>query len=718
MPSQVINTRYEIIETEASSPASTFVTSKARDNVEGRVVSLQVLPLDKLTGGAAQRDALRAASGEAMRLTHPNIARVYDFGEREDTGEPFIAGEYVRGMTLQERIRRVAPFKLALAVDIAVSVVEALDYAHRAGVVHGDLRPVDVLLSPEGQIKVGNFAYGRVASFPDAPGAAAAVSTDIGAVGALLYEMLTGAAPSPAAVGGQPPSPRGHEAGAGVPPALEGIVQKAMHPDPAIRYRTATTLLLDLQAVRDALRTGRSLAWSPLTDRRAPRPAAADTTVVAARPSEQSMAEAAQAEDAARMRPGVMTAAAAERDDDRYRPVGRRQRGNPLGPILGRVFFLLVIGAVGFAWYISKFLTIPTDVLVPNLVGKTFDDAKRLAAQQHFNLVEGGSDYSAKWPEDQIYQQDPQMGRTIKAGRDVTVFRSLGPRLLRVPRLVGETKERALSDLAQASLPEGTVTEEYSEAVPRGVVIAQKPDVADAGTPVMVARNTAVNLTVSKGRQPPESPGNIDAEATSFDTIVLHWDKAERGDTYTVYRLLDGNPTVAARGLPETTFTDKNLKPDTAYSYTVAAVNLAGASGPSAPALVTTPAKPVPPPVIPANVRVRTPATPAPTPPAPPAAPDQPSPTLGNATVTTPPPDTGPAPAARMRQFTINFRVPRHPRRTRRVRFEVQDVTGTNLVYDENHAAGDEISAPIQAFGNKITFRIFLDDALIKSQTL
>lgn len=712
MPSQVINTRYEIIETEAPSPLSTFVTSKARDTIEGRVVSLQVLPADKLTGGKAQREALRAACGEAMRLRHPNIARVYDYGESETTGEPYIVSEYLRGMTLQERIRRVAPFKLAVAVDIAVSVVEALDYAHREGVVHGDLRPVDVLLSPEGQIKVANFAYGRVASFPDAPSVSAAVATDIGAVGALLYEMLTGAAP-PAAVGGQPPSPRVHQAGAGVPPALEGIVQKALHPDSAIRYRTATTLLLDLQAVRDALRTGRSLAWSPLADRRAPRPAAADATIIAARPTEESMAEAAGIETAVRKRSGAKKNAD-EREDDHYRPARRREGRNPLGPILGLVFFLLVIGAVAFAWYISKFLTIPSDVQVPNLIGKTFDDAKRLASQQHFHLVEGGSDYSTKWPEDQIYQQDPVAGRTIKADRDVTVYRSLGPRLLRVPRLVGETKERALSDLTQANLPEGTVTEEYSEGVPRGVVISQKPEVPDSGPPIMVARNTAVNLTISKGKQPPDPPGNLDAEATSFDTVVLHWDKAERGDTYTVYRLENGNATTVARGLPDRTLTDKDLKPDTAYSYTVAAVNSAGASGPSAPALVTTPAKPVPPPVLPDNTRVN----PPPVVPVTPPTPDQPSPTLGDATLNSPPSNAGPAPAAKMRQFTIKFRVPRHPRRQRRVQFEVQDVTGTNLVYDENHAAGDEISAPIQAFGNKITFRIFLDGKLIKAQTL
>ena len=72
---------------------------------------------------------------------------------------------------------------------------------------------------------------------------------------------------------------------------------------------------------------------------------------------------------------------------------------------------------------------------------------------------------------------------------------------------------------------------------------------------------------------------------------------------------------------------------------------------------------------------------------------------------------------ARLRQFTIAFTVPRHPRRTRHVQIEVQDTTGTNLVYDENHEPGEDVSEPAQGFGNKITFRIFLDSKLVKQQT-
>lgn len=705
MPTEVINTRYEIIEAEPRAQSSPFVVSKARDAVEGRVVSLQVLPADRLAGDRSRRDALRGAVSEAMRLDHPNITRVYDQGESQGTGDYYIAAEYMRGITLQERIRRVAPFSLTVAVDIAIAVAEALDSAHRAGVVHGALTPDHVLLSPEGQIKVSDFVYGRVASGLTA---ATSVQEDIEALGTLLFEMLTGSAPT-RGTGDAPPSPR--TLNEGVPIALEGVVQKALHPDLAVRYRTAATLLLDLQAVRDALRTGRSLAWSPLSDRRAPRPSAAEATVIAARPTDLDATDGEPTRPARRGRgAAAMAVAADELEDERRAPVRERGR-NPLGPILGIVFFLLVVGAVAFSYYLSRFLTIPNDIQVPNLVGKTFDESKRLAAQQHFRLVEGGSDYSTKWPEDQIYQQDPLPGRTIKAERDVTVWRSLGPRLLRVPRLVGEAKDRALKDLQEAGLPEGTVTDEYSETIPRGVVIEQRPaSETDTGGPVMVDRKMAVNLKISKGKQPPDPPDNVEAEATAYDTVALHWDRTGRADSYTVYRLLDGNSTAIAKGLPDTHLIDKGLKPDTSYSYTVTAVNVTGTSGPSAPALVTTPAKPVPPPVLPPETRLKTPDTPTP-----------PAPTLGDATVTTPPPGTAPATPsgpAKMRQFTIKFPVPRHPRRQRRVQIEVQDVTGTNLVYDESHPSGDLVSAPIQAFGNKITFRIFLDGNLIKQQTL
>ena len=178
-----------------------------------------------------------------------------------------------------------------------------------------------------------------------------------------------------------------------------------------------------------------------------------------------------------------------------------------------------------------------------------------------------------------------------------------------------------------------------------------------------------------------------------------------RAESYTILRSLDGDTTTIARGLPDTKFTDTNLKPNTTYSYTVNAVNSAGESGPSESVLVTTDAKPDVQPVLPDNAVVTPPETTG-------AVPD------GSSPASDPSFSTDGSKTPRLRQFPIDIYVPHHPRRTRHVQIEVQDATGTNLVYDENHDAGEHISAPIQAFGNKITFRIFFDSKLVKQQTL
>jgi len=631
------------------------------------------------------------AARQAMRLEHPSITRVYDQGVSEETGDLYIASEYVRGITLAERVRRVAPFTLSVAVDLSVAIVEGLAYAHREGLVHGDLRAADVLLSPEGQVKVANFAYARAAQ----GGGPASEDDDLAAFGVLLYQMLTGTLPMLG--GANAPSPR--VSNPGVPIALDGIVQKCLHPNPALRYGAAATVLLDLQAVREALRSGRSLAWSPLAEKRAPRPSAGEATVVTTLPSEVPMTHPADPGEGERPRPAAPLAAAAVEQERERSHV--RERSSPFGKLVAVVFVLAVLGVIGLSWYVSKFLAIPNDVLVPNLVGKTFDDAKRLSQQQHFTLVEAGSDYSTRWPENQIYQQDPLPGRTIKADKEVSVFRSLGPRLLTVPNLVGMTRDRALRDLQDTGLPPGAISEEYSETVPRGIVLTQSPDKG-----AMTARSSAVNLSISKGRQPPDSPEGVEADAAAPDSVSVHWNAAARADSYTVYRIVNGNSVTVAQALKDTRFMDKGLTPDTSYSYTVTAFNAAGDSGPGEPAIVTTPPKVIAPPTLPGDINVVNP---------PASGTDTTDSTSGDSGT-----DSGDAAksSARMRQFTISFRVPRHPRRSRRVQFEVQDVTGTNLVYDETHAAGDEISEPLQAFGNKIIFRIFIDGKLAKQQTL
>lgn len=709
MAAQVVNTRYEIIETTPEADTAPFVVSKARDLTEDRIVSLQTLPDTRQVTDSGTRAAFRVRVTEALRLDHANIVHVYDQGDTE-AGDLFVATEFVRGITLRERIRRVAPFSLTVATDIAIAIAEALTYAYRAGVLHGALRPQHVLLSPEGQIKVGGFAYARIADLladgksaedrafaaPElGAGGEPTVGGDIYALGATLYQMLTGVLPPPASQ--NLPSPR--EQNSGVPPALEGIVQKAMHPDTTLRYRTAATLLADLQAVRDALRSGRSLAWSPLAEKRLPRPSASDATMVGDRPPSVGVIPPATEGAPA----GPLHATADDIAAERYVPV-ERETSAALGIALRILFVLAVLGVIGLTWYVTKLFTPTIDITVPNMVGKTYDEAQSLARRDNFTLrVSDSSDYNDQWPENQIYQQDPPGGRTVKSGKEVVVWKSLGPRLLTVPNMVGTTKENYTQTLQDANLPLGSATEEYSETVPIGVVIRQTPEKGGK-----VARNTAVSVVVSRGKQPPDTPGALTVPTPSYDKVELNWRNAARADSYTVERTQDGNPVTIGRGLTGTHFDDTGVKPDTTYSYTVTAINAAGQSSPSEPALVTTPPHVVAPPIQPPPVNVVPPPAPIP-------APDPnltPTPTSGPDSPNTP------MTASRLRPFRIQFRIPRHPAGPHQVQFWVQDATGTNLVYEQTHDAGERLDRHVQGFGNKITLRIFLDGKLMKQKTL
>ena len=718
MSVQVSDPRYEILENSAGPETPPYQFAKARDREEGRVVVLQMVPAALLGADARARQEFQAAVREAQTLDHPGILRVFGQGVAEG-GDLYVVRELLRGITLQERIRRIAPFTLAVAADIAQAITEALVAAHRAGTAHGDLRPGHVLLSPEGQIKTADFAYGAVVAAREgepgrlaylAPELAAGDSStagDIFALGATLYEMLTGVPPLAGTT--RVSSPR--DVNPGVPPALDGLVRKALAPDPNARYRSASALLGDLQAVREALRTGRSLAWSPQSEKsadrggepeRLPRPPVGEATLVA--PRAEAVIPAA----------GTLSAAAldleAERQEEKQpmrakeaiRERREREPASALGRLTAAVIVLGVLFLIGLSLYFVKdFAAVPDDVQVPNLIGKTFDDAKRTAGQQHFTLVlSQASDYSDTMPENQIYRQDPPPGRTIKAEKEVVVFCSLGPRLLSIPPIVGTTQDYATRALQQASLPLGDIAQEYSDRVAAGIVIRQTPEGGSK-----VARNTAVNFTVSKGKQPPEAPSGAAGEADGTDKADLHWHAAARAESYTILRSLDGDTKTLARGLSDTRFTDTNLKPDTTYSYTINAVNSAGESGPSDSVLVTTQAK-APPLVMPSNAVVI---------PAPDAGP---TPDASGATVVGADPLPAAARAARLRQFTIEFRVPRHARRAQNVQIDLQDVTGTNLVYDETPASGEMISVPLQGFGNKITFRILINGKIVKQQTL
>jgi len=261
----------------------------ATDTTLGRRVALKVLPAFV----SNDPDRLRRFTQEARaasRLTHPNVCVVHEIGETDD-GRPFIAMEYVEGVTLRQRMRSQS-MKLGDVLDIAIQIADALTAAHDAGIVHRDIKPENIVIRPEGYVKILDFGLAKLTErykgaihttmstllFNSTPGTvigtAAYMSpeqargipvderTDIWGLGVVLYEMASGKPPFTGETAtdvvvaiverDQPPIAQHVE---GTPPELERIVKKALRKDRNERYQIVKEMAIDLRSLRRELET-------------------------------------------------------------------------------------------------------------------------------------------------------------------------------------------------------------------------------------------------------------------------------------------------------------------------------------------------------------------------------------------------------------------------------------------------------------------------------
>ncbi|HEY3332421.1 MAG TPA: PASTA domain-containing protein [Capsulimonadaceae bacterium] len=666
----VLNDRYELIEVLNSSLGDFDGESyKARERLPetpdvqpGRVVLLRRLPAESNV-----QNVHDAAKRSRQLPRHPNVLELYGLGELATGGgitEGFYAiTEYVRGISLRERIRRVAPFSIVVTVDIATSIAQALAFASQHGVTHGHLTPAEVLLTPEGQVRVADFVFSQAVH--DAVHSDIAVTgDDIRALGNILFEMLTGTLP---AVGSGAPSYSPRSLNANVPPTLDGITMKALSTDPRTKYSSIDELLGDLSAAREDLRAGKPLNWTPLT--------AASPKQSAKAPAQSLTAAAAEMEQESKKK--------ADRKQEVYAPEPRSTSW--LSKLVMALFVVAILGVIGFVIVFATMLTVPSDTEVPNLVGKTYPEAQALAKANHFHLVIESHDYNDVWPANTVYAQSVPAKRQIKSGKDVGVSISDGPPLSAVPDLSQVTLTRAKQMISSAGLPVGKVTDEFNDVVPKGIVTSQDPPAA-----AMVGHKTPINFTVSKGPSPPPTPSGLSASATIQLEIDLSWNEVANASSYNIYR--DGKKVVS--GLTQASYSDVHLGANETHTYTVTAVNINGESVQCGPVSATT---------------LNEDGT----------LPDQSAPAVAPPSVATPAPGAAPgsSPSApRQRQFHIRFRVPRGGDK-HNVQLEVQDATGTNVVYDEYRDGGQVVDENISAFGNKVILRIYLDGKLVRQDT-
>ncbi|MES2463354.1 MAG: PASTA domain-containing protein, partial [Armatimonadota bacterium] len=313
----------------------------------------------------------------------------------------------------------------------------------------------------------------------------------------------------------QDPVPSPRAINIGIPRALDGVVQKALGKRPEERYLSAADMLADMREVRDALRYGKSLAWSPLDRGPAPvsaeiKPAAVATPMIpvpaaavpaaplAAVPAPSSYEE--EESDATIVMPSTIrgasalegrrgkgapmptTARSVRTDDevDYLEPEGRRQgsrrnnggNGSRWLTFINLFLGLALIGGIGgLGWMTMNFLQPTSEVVVPNLVGKTLTEAKTEAADKKFDIAIVDQQYMDKVPSDTVYQQKPEPGRRIRENKQVSLWVSRGPRMAAVPDVRDMSFDLARRVIEKNGLRVGNYTYEYDPLAARGNVL-------------------------------------------------------------------------------------------------------------------------------------------------------------------------------------------------------------------------------------------------------
>lgn len=520
---QVLDGRYRVDARIAVGGMATVY--RAVDMRLDRVLAVKVMHPALAADSVFVERFIREAKSVA-RLAHPNVVQVFDQGA--DGPYVYLAMEYVAGCTLRDVLRERGALQPRAALDILEPVLAALGAAHRAGFVHRDMKPENVLIGDDGRVKVADFGLVRsVGTVTESTGGVlgtvaylapeqtergtADARVDVYACGVLLYEMLTGAQPhegeTPAIVlykhlhdDVPPPS----AAVPGLAYELDELVASATARTPDVRPNDAVELLGQVRTARAAL-SEEQLDAVPPQSTASEHDIAQDRTSVIPRSLTVPRLLPVNEDDVQHT-----SRFEAPPPPPRRSPVRRRR-----GVVALVAGVLLVLGIGTGVWYINsgQFTNVPAVLTQTEAVAKErLDDAG-------LGVGDVKHAYSDTVKRGTVISTDPAPGARIRKNDSVTLTVSDGPQTVRVPDITGLPQAEASKRLTAAGLEPGVVTSEFDDSAAKGTVIRTTPAVGTSRH-----AGSAVALVVSKGAavEIPDVTGqDLDAATTALEGAGL-----------------------------------------------------------------------------------------------------------------------------------------------------------------------------------------------------
>lgn len=514
MPTSLANGRYEL--GELIGRGGMAEVRVAVDKRLGRTVAVKIMRSD-LANDEIFLSRFRREAHAIAQMNNPNIVNIYDSGEESVIAEngleerlPYLVMEYIKGKTLRDILKMNGALSQRDAEQVMLGVLNALEYSHRMGIIHRDIKPGNIMISEQGMVKVMDFGIARALddsattmtqsqgvvgtaqylSPEQARGEQVDMRSDLYSAGCVLYEMLTGRPPfigdSAVAIAYQHVSEVATPLSTlvpGMPAMWDKICAKAMAKDRQNRYATASEFKNDILAFMNG-GVPVAAAFNPLTDlanMKARKQAEQDAATMAMGMTDGAVTQSfnpitGQVESA------NIAFSPSTRASQRATMQAQRRKRVVIGSIVGVLVTVLVLLGVLFMLNRSR---ATGDVVVPTFMETTTQDAAREKLRALGLVPDIREDDHSSQPEGTFTKQSPRGGEHVASGSKVTVWFSVGPQSTRVPDVSGKTQEAARKMLERAGFKIANVRVEDSADIKKDHVTRTDPDAdsfADKGT--------------------------------------------------------------------------------------------------------------------------------------------------------------------------------------------------------------------------------------------